>query len=264
MGDVYIRVIDWWANTKENLSKDASTDSGVPPKGTNQCEGEMIFQHHQHLQNFDQSRLLSRSLMCYLHASLFGYEIAQSNSAFLLLRKGSEMQAICLMDTNLSSDNMTSSYSVETQRIELIIQELKLSIRQGSINSQVLLGDIYFEVAKGRGWKLHSVPKEQQHIYWYTRASSRGHPLGSYYSAMTYQFGLGVPKNLYRASRYYQIALSQAATIDASNGRAPSFVALFYALPGNSINDIYYTESKFFWSFVKFLNWLVVNDGEYK
>merc|ERR1711871_214173 len=58
--------------------------------------------------------------------------------------------------------------------------------------------------------------------------------------------------------------MKQAATIDTSNGRAPPFFALLYALPGNSIQDIYYTESPTFWTFVKFLNWLVVNDNGYK
>ena len=175
------------------------------------------------------------------------------------------MQIASFKNTQSTSmdTSMISIHNIGDQRIKLSIQELKSSIQQGSINSLVLLGDIYFEVSKAKGWKVDSTPKELQHIYWYARASARGHPLGSYYAAMVYQFGFGVQKNLYRASRYYQIALKQAAITGNSNGGSPSIFALLYALPGNSINDVYYTESPAFWNFVKFLNWLVVNDGEF-
>ena len=207
----------------------------------------------------------------------------------------------------------------------------------------MLLGDIYFEASKVQeGLKKiekssrKDLPHHRHHVYWYSRASSYGHPLGSFYTAMVYQFGFGVPKNLYRASRYvyviflplfiifstiiyechslsievitkinynychftytlvniylyillfsftlnnrfhqryYQIALQQAeintattttTTTRKSQFQSLSIFSLFYLLPGNSINDIHYTQSSLFWSFVKFLNWLVVNDNEYK
>ena len=82
----------------------------------------------------------------------------------------------------------------------------------GSINSLVLLGDIYFEASKVQeGLKKiekssrKDLPHHRHHVYWYSRASSYGHPLGSFYTAMVYQFGFGVPKNLYRASRYVYV-----------------------------------------------------------
>lgn len=46
-------------------------------------------------------------------------------------------------------------------------------------------------------------------LWWYSRASHAGSPLGSIYVGLMNHFGIGVPYNLLRASRYYQYALTQ-------------------------------------------------------
>jgi TPR repeat protein len=46
-------------------------------------------------------------------------------------------------------------------------------------------------------------------LWWYSKASHAGSSLGSIYVGLMNHFGIGVPSNLYRASRYYKHALNQ-------------------------------------------------------
>lgn len=48
-------------------------------------------------------------------------------------------------------------------------------------------------------------------LWWYSKASHAGSPLGSLYVGLMNHFGIGIPSNRYRASRYYQYVLNQSS-----------------------------------------------------
>jgi TPR repeat protein len=56
----------------------------------------------------------------------------------------------------------------------------------------------------------HTVRDLSASLWWYSKASHAGSPLGSIYVGLMNHFGIGVPSNRYRASRYYQYALNQS------------------------------------------------------
>ena len=50
-------------------------------------------------------------------------------------------------------------------------------------------------------------------VWWYSRASSAGNPLGSTYVGLINHFGIGVSVNIERAVRYYKHAISQSDSV---------------------------------------------------
>ena len=208
---------------------------------------------------------LKQSLLSYMYAAEFGVEIGQSNAAFILSRKSEYVR--------LSDDSVAGAVLEE--------RHLANSVRQNNVNSIVQLGDLYFRLAKGQ------MPLESrkrlllESMWWYTRASSRGHPLGSYYAGIMHQFGLGGARRLQRAVRYYNLALQQGGFADtgseseSEDGDQPASASLLVNLmtsaakasqeiPGYSIGtQSMYTRSSAFWSILRFLRWLALTDPSY-
>ena len=154
------------------------------------------------------------------------------------------------------------------------------SARFGSTNSLVQLGDMYYRQAKTE----LETPKCQrlldEAMWWYQKASSKGHPLGSYYAGIMFQFGIGFNKNLARAVRYYNLALRQGGLVsDGSNPNAEkeassvTFISNLIAAatvssdvkqPGYSIgSQSTFTQSSAFWSILKLLKYVAINDPAY-
>ena len=71
----------------------------------------------------------------------------------------------------------------------------------------VQLGDWHFQFAKSMkilGLSTSVNEHALKALFWYRKASGQNHPLGSYYAAMIYHFGLeGLHPNPLRAYRYY-------------------------------------------------------------
>lgn len=180
---------------------------------------------------------------------------------------------------NFIYENDDESDSVEEEdlalHLTLEIRELRMSIQQGSTNSMIQLGDLYFLLAKKKVPQNSTRSKKRKNflskkyyelaIYWYRKASSMNHPLGSYYAAMMLHFGLGVDRNVLRAGRLYRLALKQRkGAFDAKSSYGGGSIFNFLiASPGNSIKDLTYTDSQVFWSLVELLNWLVTHDSEF-
>ena len=131
--------------------------------------------HPPHItRNSPENLQVTRSFMSYLYAGEFGFEIAQSNAAYLLSRKGNMM---------IFSDNSNES---GLHLFWLEIRQLKKSVKLGSIDSLVQLGDLYIRLGK---FLLKNMKDEfssqiayKHAVLCYSKASSKGHPLGSYYS----------------------------------------------------------------------------------
>jgi hypothetical protein len=188
-----------------------------------------------------------------------GYEIAQSNTAFLLSRKAAK--------TTLGGNKKLVASLQETMLLR--------SARLGSTNSLVQLGDLYYRHAKEQ--KDLSIRQRllDEAMWWYQRASSKDHPLGSYYAGIIFQFGIGVSVNLRRAVRYYNLALRQGGLVkdDQEKGSGTLISNLMTAattgsndggLPGNSIGlQSTFTEASGFWSVLKLLKYTAENDPSY-
>jgi len=130
--------------------------------------------HPHNTRNSPESLQVTRSFMSYLYAGEFGFEIAQSNAAYLLSRKGNMM-----MFNDNSNDSLLHLFWLE-------IRQLKKSVKLGSIDSLVQLGDLYIRLGKfllkNMKDEFNSQMTYKHAVLCYSKASSKGHPLGSYYS----------------------------------------------------------------------------------
>ena len=184
------------------------------------------------------SKSLLRSLSCYHHAGELGYEVSQSNAAYLLSRKvrwedkriiessdGTNAVVIPLINgtggggggSNSCNSSFTcssssccsissiSSISTVDRRLlkeKLLFRQSELAVRHGNKESLLDLGHCYLKGSCG-------VTKDiKQAERWYSRASHYGNGLASLYLGVMHHFGIGgLPINVDRASRYYDKAL---------------------------------------------------------
>jgi hypothetical protein len=184
---------------------------------------------------------------------VLGYEVSQSNSAFIIRRKlpdsllekmiGMNLLRPQTLSSSSSSQSFIPSSSLETSRLseKLFVRQLLLSVQGGNSESAHLLGN-YF---------LHHHPSEDEttsvttdahsptrpdhefpldHLsdkypnrlhsayYWYSKSSAMGNAFGSLQCGLIHHFGiLNFPLNLQRAERYYQLALKQYDTPHTQN-----------------------------------------------
>jgi TPR repeat protein len=180
-----------------------------------------------------------------------GYEVSQSNSAFIIRRKLSDTLLERMIGMNLllpprtpSSPSLTSSSSssLQTSRLSerLFVRQLLLSIQGGNSESAHLLGSYFLHHHPSDNEdKTSSLPTETRsnhefpldHLserypnrlhsayYWYSKSSAMGNAFGSFQCGLIHHFGiLNYPLNLQRAERYYQLALKQYQTQNPKNG----------------------------------------------
>ena len=134
-----------------------------------------------------------RSLLSYVRASFAGFEVAQSNAAFLLTRK--------IPRTLPRSTGASSSSSRLVDAMDELQTHLHhMSSNAGNADSMVFLGHAYHE---GIGVK----EDQEKAIKWYLKAAQSGQPLGSFYFGLMHHLGSQVPQNLEEAQRHYRHTL---------------------------------------------------------
>jgi len=129
---------------------------------------------------------IERALVKYELASVMGYELAQSNAAWIY-----EKQDIIQL---YGKNDLTEAY-----RFKQAIKLCKLSGEQNSAKANLKLGD-YFYYGKGVSENL-----EVSSIY-YRAASDLRDPQATFNLGYMHQKGLGLPKDLHLAKRYYDLA----------------------------------------------------------
>jgi TPR repeat protein len=169
----------------------------------------------------------------YLHAGEMGYEVSQSNAAYILRTKlvaptrsfvdalqvaapESAGAAACGSDATAGAEPHRCLSSEETsvavwegpqqRRDRLLARLYALSAHGGNKESYLHLGTCYFKGLCGVG-----AVDQTKALWYYSKASYLGAPLSSAYLGVMYHFGLGVAVNLPRAQRYYSLALTQGA-----------------------------------------------------
>lgn len=133
----------------------------------------------------------TRSLACYLYAAEMGYEVAQSNAAYILRAK----------------------LIPQTKQVEMGVELKQMLHRQyllsGEVHAQtescLQLGNLFF------GQKNYI-----KAMTYYQRASQGHHPLASVYLGVMNHLGLGLTSgpNPVRAARYYELAMKSEQAME--------------------------------------------------
>lgn len=170
-----------------------------------------------------------RSLFCYLYAGELGYEVAQSNAAYILRAKlshlaGSPTGAPSLPPSSLHQKllgnndgtgppsgvvSKGSTYSSSISLSQLQLREYAMSgMVHNYAESYFHLGNCFFTGKCGLFEKNY-----EKAIYYYHLASYTKNGLASAYLGVMYHFNIGVSdrnpeSNMIRAGRYYEEALS--------------------------------------------------------
>lgn len=155
-----------------------------------------------------------------------GYEVSQSNAAYILRTKlttpahsfshalqvrspapcSSDPAKVTTTCTNPDAQSAAHWGDTQSRRQRLLARLYALSAQQGNKESFLHLGTCHFKGSCGVG------PVDYPKALWcYSKASHLGLPLSSAYLGVMHHFGLGVEVNTVRAERYYSLALSQGA-----------------------------------------------------
>lgn len=140
------------------------------------------------------------SLACYLYAAEMGYEVAQSNAAYVLRRKLKLYKSQSLVSSSASTDKDALQSHISTLFSRLHVRQCRLAAAQGSAESMFLLGHSYYS-GQGVSRSLRSAS------WWYSKASVAGHSAASAYLGAMSHFGVGAEASAERAQRYYSKAL---------------------------------------------------------
>lgn len=135
------------------------------------------------------------ALIGYAMAAEQGYEVAQSSVGFLLYAPVPISESLPVMPE---------------KRFEAALTYYGRSSRQYNIDSTVFLGDLYYygvRVPTEDGFYSEIPPDYKKAFHYYQEASNRHSKQGSFNIAYMYELGLGVPKDLHLAKRYYDLAL---------------------------------------------------------
>jgi TPR repeat protein len=145
-----------------------------------------------------------QALLCYYRAAETGSEVAQSNAAYLIKRKLTAADSLSSV-MYAAVTKSTSARGRRDERISAVLARLQtklylLSAEAGNRDSMLFVGHSLHE-------GLGVAADQTEAIWWYTRASSKGQALGSFYIAAKNHFGMSIPRNVPRAVRYYEYAL---------------------------------------------------------
>ena len=176
----------------------------------------------------DMDDVYLRSLFCYLYAGELGYEVAQSNAAYILRARLPHLVPPVSMGSPLAKDGMLDkSFAIPSFSYSSIDSLSKLQLRQytlsgmlhGHAESYFHLGNCFFTGKCGLLERNY-----ENAIYYYHLASYAKNGMASAYLGVMYHFGIGVSdrnveSNMIRAERYYQDALS-SGNIDSIQLRA--------------------------------------------
>jgi len=194
------------------------------------------FNQYVHGQSTGIEKYYERSVLCYLHSGELGYEVSQSNTAFILRRKlNDESESRLFGQSEASLIQVQGGAVVSTSEMyeRLLVRQLALSASQGNAESAQSLGshilrsrDSY--MLKGVTQMVPSSKFSTSHrpyidydkeeklltlrgqaaLWWFSKASAMGSALGSLQCGMMYHFGIGTGGiNIVRAKRYYDHVL---------------------------------------------------------
>lgn len=157
-----------------------------------------------------------RSLFCYLYAGELGYEVAQSNAAYIIRAKLSHVATDSSTPTNQKLLPPSGDSKIVHYDYSSIASLQKLQLREyamsGMIHNQAEsyfhLGNCFFNGKCGLMERNY-----QNAIFYYHLASYAKNGLASAYLGVMYHFNIGVSdrnpeNNMIRAARYYEEALS--------------------------------------------------------
>lgn len=168
-----------------------------------------------------------------------GYEVSQSNAAFIIRRKLSTAIIDKMIGKNLISPSSSSPIQASHINLadlpeKLLVRQLLLSIQGGNSESAHLLGSHFLHTRPLQNFtaaarQAHEFPlnhlstlyptRFQAALYWYSKSSTMGNPFGSLQCGLIHHFGvLNNPSNLQRAERYYQLALEQYNKSESTEG----------------------------------------------
>jgi TPR repeat protein len=169
-----------------------------------------------------------RSLMCYLYAGELGYEVAQSNAAYVLRVKLSSLMALPtnalsnharFSSSSSSSSTVMTTASTTTASLSLVMLN-RLLLREYAMSSFVHkqsdnffhLGNCCFNGKCGLTARDYFQAK-----YFYQLAAQAQNGIANAYLAVMYHFQIGVNENeklsqrskhTVRADKYYEMALA--------------------------------------------------------
>lgn len=151
-----------------------------------------------------------QSLLAYVHGGELGYEISQSNAAYIIGTKLSQREKLYLLPSVDSGDgnSQLSQLSAMAFADALYGRQLSLSIHHGNTDNMVKLGDMYYKGGMGSYQHVShdtqelsvsgvssdpivAVPQDYDAaVYWYSKASAAGHAVASVYLGYMHHFGL--------------------------------------------------------------------------
>lgn len=175
------------------------------------------------------SQKYRQAVLSYILAGEMGYEVGISNSAYILTKKlttsidsnimfsvtyTNYLSNIFMNKTSTSSETSKSNIAIGNSIIynRLILRQLVYAAIKGNKESIMMIGNYYLT-----GMKYNVLPVScEESLWWYSKASAAGHLLSSVYLGNMYHFGICTEKNLIRAGRYYDLALSSGHFEDNS------------------------------------------------
>ncbi|XP_078445074.1 HCP-like superfamily protein isoform X4 [Wolffia australiana] len=134
-----------------------------------------------------------KALMLYLRMAELGYEVGQSNAAWILDRDGENI--VCIGESGLCKD--------EERHLRAHSLWWKAS-EEGNEHAALLIGDAYFY---GRGMEKDYVLAAEA----YTHAKQQRNAQAMFNLGYMYEHGLGLPFDLHLAKRYYDQAVEADA-----------------------------------------------------
>eukprot|EP00759_Apiculatamorpha_spiralis_P003394 PhF_6_TR11590/c0_g1_i4/m.18761/K14026/SEL1, SEL1L; SEL1 protein len=129
------------------------------------------------------------SILYYLILSEMGFEIAQSNAAYLLnhVVHTEELEVLFPQNTTLNKHIVLRAV-------------LEREVKQGSVPALVALGNVYYY-----GYGVEASLERARSFY--KQAHEKRSAEGAFNSGYMHQHGIGVPKDPHLAKRYYDLAV---------------------------------------------------------
>lgn len=134
--------------------------------------------------NAYQSKSYPRALVRYMKAAEMGLEVAQSNAAYML--------------------EQGQTWYESADRLQRVLYYHRLAADQGNVKSLLQIGDAYYY---GRG----AAADRSKSAAVYLQASQHRSAQAMFNLGVMHEHGIGLPKDLHLAKRYYDMVLSTDA-----------------------------------------------------
>jgi SEL1 protein len=166
---------------------------------------------------------VDHALLLYARLAEEGFEVAQSNSAWLL-DQGQGHNTLFL-PTNTTSDVILNISTIA--RYSLAYRHFMHSAEQGNIDAYRVMGDYAY-------YGYLSIADYKKAARFYTLAADGRQAQAMFNLGYMHQHGIGVPQDFHLAKRYYDSALEHAA-----EAYVPVQLALLHLRLSNKLQDFY-------------------------